>query len=53
MEKVLYKFVILFKLDRITILDISVAIGIILIGMKLIIDIVNPTKLWKDNYTTK
>jgi hypothetical protein len=45
MEKVLYKFVILFKLDRITILDISVAIGIILIGMKLIIDIVKPHRI--------
>jgi hypothetical protein len=45
MYRLFYKMVILFKLERITILDISVAIGIILIGMKLIIDIVNPTKL--------
>ena len=53
MYRLFYKMVILFKLERITILDISVAISIILIGMKLIIDIVNPTRLWKDNYTTK
>ena len=45
MYRLFYKLVILFKLERVTILDISVGIGIILILMRLIIDIVKPPEL--------
>jgi hypothetical protein len=45
MYRLFYKMVILFKLERVTILDISVGISIILIGMKLIIDIVKPHRI--------
>jgi len=45
MYKSFYKLVILFKLERVTILDISVGISIILILIRLIIDIVKPTAI--------